>query len=246
MESRSPRSGKSLRKHIKSAVLAERALKAQSENFRLNADKLDTCKKIKQCADDFVVSKNTGPVFVDVGALMEGNRERQGQQPRRQRKQGQGHARRQGQGRTTARRGAKVRRCHNQCALKATAVHVRKWVHKSKGLWQRRRGQHWNKVHAVEGKGEQPTSTEVANSTALPQDRREDRNRPKVHRRGGRHHPLDRFKHSDRPVQTCHGAKCPVLLRMARFSLWKMADALFWTAGLVKVWCSHTFQKINH
>ena len=57
---------------IKSAVLAERAPKALTEQFAFHADKLDTYKKIKQCAVDCVVSKNTGRVLMDVDPLMKG------------------------------------------------------------------------------------------------------------------------------------------------------------------------------
>ena len=45
---------------IKSLVLAERAQNALYEHVRLTAEELDACKKIMQCAVDFVVSKNHG------------------------------------------------------------------------------------------------------------------------------------------------------------------------------------------
>ena len=57
---------------IKSAVLAERAPKVAAEQVRLNSDKLDTYKKIRQCAIDYVVSKNTGPMPMEVNALNKG------------------------------------------------------------------------------------------------------------------------------------------------------------------------------
>ena len=41
--------------------LAEWALKAVSEHVRLSEDKPDTFNKIKQCAVENVLSKNTGP-----------------------------------------------------------------------------------------------------------------------------------------------------------------------------------------
>ena len=52
---------------LKSTVLAESAPKAVSEHIRLKAD-----KRIKQCALDCVVSKNTGPTPMEVGVLTKG------------------------------------------------------------------------------------------------------------------------------------------------------------------------------
>ena len=55
---------------VKSAVLGECAPRAVSEHVRVNADKLDG--QIKRCAVDCVVSKNTGPTPMEVGALVKG------------------------------------------------------------------------------------------------------------------------------------------------------------------------------
>ena len=59
---------------LKSDALAESAPKAVSEHIRLNADNLDTHKKIKQCALDCVVSENMGPTPMKVGAVVKKQR----------------------------------------------------------------------------------------------------------------------------------------------------------------------------
>ena len=82
---------------VKSAVLAECAPQAVSEHARVSADKLDG--QIKRCAVDCVVSKNTGPTPMEVGALVKGKekrqRQRQHMRPRPRRWTQQGQRRRQ-------------------------------------------------------------------------------------------------------------------------------------------------------
>ena len=120
-------------KLLKSAVLAERAPEALSEHVRLKTDKLDTFKKTEQCTVDYVVSKNTGTVPIDAGALMKGKGKgkdsRKGNKDMGKGKKGgkdkKGNDKANGRGDETAR----------STHFNGHCITCWKWSHKSKDCW---------------------------------------------------------------------------------------------------------------
>ena len=148
---------------IKSAVLAERAPKALFEHVRLIADKLDTNIKIKQCAIDHVVSKNTGPVPMNVRALMKGKDEGKDNSKGDTRNKDKGNGKKAGKDTTgNGKTKGKGNEAPQSTYFEGYCSTSWKAGQKSKNCRQRGMGQQGNKVNAAGGKVEQPTSTEVA------------------------------------------------------------------------------------
>ena len=163
------------------------------KHVRFKADKLDTNKKFKKRAVDNVVNQSTGPVPMDVGALLKGKGKLDGQQQRVQRKP----RTRPRTTRATARRRAKVTRRHNQGTLKANCRYMLEMGSQVEGLLATRKGSAGEQGERGRRQGRTPNF---------------DRSR-KQHST----QPRDLFKHSDSSVRTHHGAKCPTMLRRAGF-----------------------------
>ena len=237
--SRSSRSGKAFRKNgcrtrSSQQYLPSEHREALSEHVGLYADKLDSCKKNKQCAIDSVI-KNTGLVPMHVGALMKDN--------------GRGKASKGGKGNKGS---GKVRsRRHNR---RGSAKQAQCRERRSRSTRSSERPRCWRSAnyedfaskftaHVAQQdeapadeleKFEKPDVPPAPHSSLTPeimetskkvQDRTKDNSPDRTHCRVGRHRPQDRLKHSDRSVRIRHGARCPLMLRTAGFSLRKMAGA---------------------